>query len=118
VPGQPAREDDGKGGPRGDDAHKKVNGRKRHLAVDTTGLLLRVVVHPASVQDRDGATVVLAALAAPGAFPRLRQLWADAAYAATARPRARTKQHRRQCPQLTSPWSRYVCLRLRRATTR
>jgi len=43
------------GGPRGYDAAKKVNGRKRHIAVDTQGLLLGVLVHVASVQDADGA---------------------------------------------------------------
>ncbi len=43
------------GGPRGYDAAKKVNGRKRHIAVDTQGLLLGVFVHIASVQDADGA---------------------------------------------------------------
>jgi len=43
------------GGPRGYDAAKKVNGRKRHIAVDTQGLLLGVFVHVASVQDADGA---------------------------------------------------------------
>ena len=50
------------GGPRGYDGGKKVNGRKRHLLVDTLGLLLNVVVHPANVQDRDGARLVLAGL--------------------------------------------------------
>ena len=44
-----------KGGPRGYDAGKKVCGRKRHIVVDTTGLVLAVAVHPANVQDRDGA---------------------------------------------------------------
>ncbi len=43
------------GGPRGYDAAKKINGRKRHIAVDTQGLLLGVLVHVASVQDADGA---------------------------------------------------------------
>jgi putative transposase len=43
------------GGPRGYDAAKKVNGRKRHIAVDTQGLLLGVLVHVASIQDADGA---------------------------------------------------------------
>src|SRR5215467_5339918 len=47
------------GGPRGYDAGKKVNGRKRHLLVDTLGLLLCVVVHPADIHDRDGAKLVL-----------------------------------------------------------
>ena len=66
---------------RGFDMGKKVTGRKRHLVVDTTGLLLAVFVHSASVQDRDGAKLVLARLA--GRFPRLRLIWADAAYEAT-----------------------------------
>ncbi len=69
-----------RGGVRGYDAGKKVKGRKRHLAVDTLGLLLAVVVHSAALQDRAGATLVLAALAA-GGFPRLRLLWADGGYA-------------------------------------
>ena len=43
------------GGPRGYDAAKKVNGRKRHIAVDTQGLLLGVLVHAASIQDADSA---------------------------------------------------------------
>ena len=60
-----------------------MKGRKRHIAVDTEGLLLRVVVHSAGVQDRDGAKLLLAELAAPGAFPRLVRLWVDGAYAHT-----------------------------------
>jgi putative transposase len=55
-----------------------VKGRKRHIVVDTMGLLLAVVVHAASVQDRDGAYAVLAKLA--GRFPRLRLIWADGGY--------------------------------------
>jgi putative transposase len=55
-----------------------VSGRKRHILVDTTGLLLKVVVHPANVQDRDGARLLLALLNA--VFPRLVMLWADAGY--------------------------------------
>jgi len=55
-----------------------VKGRKRHIAVDTQGLLLTVVVHPASVQDRDGAVLVLSDLL--GRFPRLHHVWADAGY--------------------------------------
>ena len=46
------------------DAGKKVTGRKRHILVDTLGLLLSVIVHPADVQDRDGAFAVLPAHAA------------------------------------------------------
>jgi putative transposase len=55
-----------------------VKGRKRHIVVDTMGLLLAVVVHAANVQDRDGAYAVLAKLA--GRFPRLRLIWADGGY--------------------------------------
>ena len=69
----------GKGGPRGYDAGNKVAGRKRHIVVDTMGLLLAVVVHAASIQDRDGARLVLAKLL--GRFPRLQVIWADAGYA-------------------------------------
>ena len=56
-----------------------MSGRKRHIVVDTTGLLLAVVVHAASIQDRDGAKLVLGRLL--GRFPRLQIIWADAAYA-------------------------------------
>ena len=65
-------------GPRGYDAGKKVKGRKRHLVVDTLGLLLAVVVHTANLQDRDGARRVLARLG--DRFPRLRVIWADGGY--------------------------------------
>jgi putative transposase len=68
-----------RGGVRGYDAGKHVKGRKRHVVVDTLGLVLAVVVHAASVQDRDGARLVLAKLA--GRFPRLRLIWADGSYA-------------------------------------
>ena len=54
-------------------------GRKRHIAVDTIGLLLAVVVHPADIQDRDGAKLVINKLV--GRFPYLRLIWADAGYA-------------------------------------
>jgi putative transposase len=67
-----------RGGPHGYDGGKKVNGRKRHLLVDTLGLLLQVIVHPAHLQDREGARLVLAGLTRP--FPRLHHLWADQAY--------------------------------------
>ena len=55
-----------------------MSGRKRHILVDTTGLVLKVVVHPASVQDREGAKLLLTGLGAR--FPRLAKLWVDAAY--------------------------------------
>jgi putative transposase len=77
--GQPVGQDDGKRGPRGYDGAKKLNGRKRHLLVDTTGLLLKAVVHPANIPDREGAKLVLADLV--GIFPRLGHVWLDAGYA-------------------------------------
>lgn len=67
------------GGESGYDAGKKIKGRKRHLLVDTMGLVLMVVVHVASIQDRDGARLLLAK--AKGLFPRLRRIWADGGYA-------------------------------------
>lgn len=64
---------------RGFDAGKKINGRKRHIVVDTLGLLLCVLITPASVQDRDGARPLLTQLAA--ACRRVRLVWADGGYA-------------------------------------
>lgn len=64
---------------RGFDAGKKINGRKRHLLVDTLGLVLLVVVHSAGIQDRDGARLVLQQLAHQ--FTRLVMIWADGGYA-------------------------------------
>jgi len=55
-----------------------VNGRKRHIAVDTLGLLLTVAVHPANIQDRDGAILVLAQLKPLYCF--LQVIFADSAY--------------------------------------
>ena len=66
------------GGMTGFDAGKKVKGRKRHLVVDTLGLLLAVSVTAASVQDRDAAAPVVAQACAK--VPGLRKIYADAAY--------------------------------------
>lgn len=55
-----------------------MNGRKRHILVDTTGLLLTVHVHAANIADRDGAKLLLAGLGER--FPRLAKIWVDAAY--------------------------------------
>ena len=65
----------------GTTAEKKVTGRKRHIAVDTLGLLLVVVVHAAAWSDTEGALEVGAALR--GRFPRLQHVWADAGYKQT-----------------------------------
>ena len=64
--------------PQGYDAGKKVTGRKRHILVDTLGLLLSVVVHPADVQDRDGVQAVLRK--ARRSFPFIERIFADAGY--------------------------------------
>jgi putative transposase len=66
------------GGPRGYDAGKRIKGRKRHILVDTLGLLLALVVHSAGIQDPAGAKLVLAKTV--GRFPRLRLIWTDGAY--------------------------------------
>ena len=67
------------GGPRGFDAGKKVKGRKRHIVTDTGGLLVGALVHPADIQDRDGAPALLASIRYR--FPWLRHIFADGAYA-------------------------------------
>jgi putative transposase len=68
------------GGERGYDGNKKVNGRKRHIIVDTLGLLLAVLVTAAAADDGTAAPQVLAKLAAH-THPRLELLWADHKYA-------------------------------------
>ena len=67
------------GGPRGYDAGKKVMGRKRHAMVDTDGRPLVLQIHPASVQDRDGAVPLLQA--SRRRFPFIERAFADSAYA-------------------------------------
>ncbi len=77
------------GGVRGYDAAKKVKGRKRHILVDTLGLLLVAVVHTASIQDRDGAVQVFAAMRQ--LFSWIETVFADQAYAG---PRVRANAGR------------------------
>lgn len=60
------------------DKGKQVNGRKRHLLVDTLGLLMAVVATAALVQDRDGAKLLTSRL--PGAGKKLRLIWVDGGY--------------------------------------
>jgi transposase len=80
---QPEREERGKRGacidPHGYDAGKLIKGKKRHVLVDTLGLLLHALVTSADVQDRDGGLLLLSTLF--GQFPFLRKLFADSAYA-------------------------------------
>ena len=62
----------------GYDAGKKVKGRKLHALVDTEGLPIRVVVHSAGIQDRDGAALVLGKIRQ--SHPWLQLVWADSGY--------------------------------------
>jgi putative transposase len=68
---------------RGYDAGKKITGRKRHVAVDTLGMVLAVVVHGAYWQDHDGACLVLMRLRQ---LRRLRVVFADSAYSRNGLP--------------------------------
>jgi putative transposase len=67
-----------RGGEHGYDGGKKVNGRKRHLLVDTLGLVLKVKVHAANLSDAVGAKLLLES--GRQGWPRLRHLWADRGY--------------------------------------
>lgn len=69
---------------RGYDAGKKVTGRKRHIAVDTLGLLLVVVVHAAAIQDQVGAKMVLQGIR--DQYKRLKVVFADSAYGRSGLP--------------------------------
>ena len=72
---------------RGVDVHKQTPGRKRHIIVDTLGLLLMVLVHSASVQDGRGGHLTLQKLfdtikhGVHNRWCRLKLIWADGAYA-------------------------------------
>ena len=79
---QPEGEKRGKRGaaiaPSGCDTGKRSKGKKRHVLVDTLGLRLHALAHPAHVQDRDGGILLLSSLA--DRFPLLQKLCADEAY--------------------------------------
>jgi transposase len=70
----------GVGGARGYEGAKKIKGRKRHVLVDTPGLVLKVNVHTADVMDRDGVTLLLPPQETKEQFPRLAHVWLDAGY--------------------------------------
>src|SRR5271165_4029102 len=83
---QPEREERGKSGvcidPKGYDAGKKISGKKRHILVDTEGLLMNAVVHAANIQDRDGGPLVIETM--HGMFPFVTSLFADGGYRGAA----------------------------------
>ena len=87
---QPVGENHESGGPRGFDAGKLVKGRKRHILTDTGGRLVAGMVHAAHIQDRDGAPPLLASIR--WAFPWLRHVFADGAYAGTENSARRWKR--------------------------
>ena len=64
--------------PSGYDAGKKIKGKKRHILVDTVGVVLHAIVHPADIQERDGGILLISTLF--GRFPFLRKLFADGGY--------------------------------------
>lgn len=66
------------GGTRGYDGNKKVNGRRRHILVDTLGLLITKRVEPGNIQDRAAAYSVLSGL--EPLHPRIKKIWADGGY--------------------------------------
>lgn len=72
------------GDERGYDAGKKMTGRKRHIAVDTIGLLLAVVVHAGSIQDQDGAKLLLNRM--QNRYRRLKVMFGDSAYGRNGLP--------------------------------
>jgi len=64
--------------PKGYDAGKRINGKKRHILVDTLGLLLHAMIHPADTQDRDGGILLMSTVL--GKYPFLEKLFADGGY--------------------------------------
>ena len=67
-----------KGGIRGYDGGKKISGRKRHLLVDTEGLVIGVAVQEANIADRDGAKLLVEKVG--DQLPRMEKVWADRGY--------------------------------------
>ena len=96
------------GGERGYDGGKKIKGRKRHIVVDTLGLLLAVVVTSAAVDDAAAAPQLFAQLQR-GDFPRLHVVWADSKYHNYALYRWKARQR-------TLPWKLEIVSRLRDVT--
>src|SRR3712207_9210579 len=86
----------------GFDAGKKVKGKKRHVLVDTQGLLMQAVIHAADIQDRDGGVLLMGALF--GLYPFLLKLYADSGYQG---PKFQRSEERRVGKECRSRWSPY-----------
>jgi putative transposase len=98
----------GVGGARGYDSAKQIKGRKRHLLVDTEGLVLAVNVHPADVMDRDGVMRLLPPEHMQVEFPRLVHVWLDAAYNGRDKGSEWIEQHLGWTTQMVKPPPRRV----------
>ena len=68
------------GNERGFDGGKKISGRKRHLLVDTQGLVLKAKVHSAAVMDRDAVAILLPAEETKKELPQMKHVWLDSGY--------------------------------------
>jgi putative transposase len=101
-----------RGGLHGFDGAKKVNGRKRHILVDTQGLLVHIVVSPAQVQDTLGAQVLLRQVMP--SLPRLQHLWVDNGYRG-AFPASVQKQYGITVEVVPHPWKEQAAGRWMRA---
>ena len=82
----------GVGGERGYDGGKKINGRKRHLLVDTQGLLLKIKVHSTSIMDRDGAELLLESEKDKARFPGLSHIRLDGGYKGAGKGKERIEK--------------------------
>ena len=91
VDGQAVKTTGAGGTERGYDGAKRLSGRKRHLLVDTTGLVPAAGVHSVGLHDRDGGRRLLSA-DLRGWLPRLGLVWADGAYAGRFRERAQEER--------------------------
>jgi putative transposase len=98
----------GVGGERGYDGAEQIKGRKRHLLVDTQGLVLTVNVHPADVMDRDGVTLLLSPEHITVEFPRLTHVWLDAGYNGKGKGQDWIEQHLGWTTQVVKPPPRRV----------
>jgi putative transposase len=98
----------GVGGNRGYDGAKQIKGRKRHLLVDTQGLVLAVTVHPADVMDRDGVMLLLPPTQIKTEFPRLAHVWLDAGYNGKDKGQDWIEQHLGWTTQVARPPPRRV----------